>query len=124
MKTLVFTLLMLICILAVRAQQTPRLPNNKLPLSPYRLKPDSNFNKLFKGNIDSLANNKIIAGLNFNRPPAIKIDQMPVVRLNNTDPNMPIVQLDKTGYTMPVAGINQPKIYYMKKPGAKVKPLP
>ncbi|MDB4927338.1 hypothetical protein [Mucilaginibacter sp.] len=121
MKTLVFTALMLICILAVRAQQTPRLPNNKLPLPPYRLKPDSNFNKLFKGNIDSLANNP---DLNFNRPPAIKIDHMPVVRLRNTDPNMAIVQPDKTGYTMPVAGINQPKIYYMKKPGATVKPLP
>ncbi|MDB5032083.1 hypothetical protein [Mucilaginibacter sp.] len=124
MKTLIFTLLMLIYILAVRAQQTPRLPNNKLPLSPYSLKPDSNFNKLFKGNTDSLVSNRIIAGLNSNRPRATKIDRMPVVRLNNTDPNMLIVQPDKTGYTMPVAGINQPPIYYMKKPGAKVKPLP
>jgi hypothetical protein len=38
--------------------------------------------------------------------------------------NMPIVQTDRTAYNMPIAGMNQPRIYTMKKPNASPEVLP
>jgi hypothetical protein len=106
MKTIVLTVIMLAGILQVKAQQTPLQLNKKA---------DTAYWKLLKiqphtgpGSIITLGNNApVLAEINNGR--------MPIAKLRNTDLKMPVTQTDRTAYNMPVAGMNKPRVYYMKR---------
>ena len=51
------------------------------------------------------------------------VDNMPIANMPGRS-NMPIVQTDRTAYNMLVAGMQQPQIYTMKKPGTNPEVLP
>ncbi len=96
MKKIIITLIVLSFAFGVKAQQLQVLPKQQ-PLKPFKFSPDS----LSRNNLDN----------------------MPIARMQGNS-NMPIVQTDRTAYNMPAAGMNQPGVYTMKKPGASPEVLP
>ncbi len=120
MKTIIITLVVLGFAFSVNAQQLPILPKQQ-PLKQFRILPDSltrnNFS--FK-QLDSLHKKPLVT---VNVLGNANIDNMPIARTQGNS-NMPIVQTDRTAYNMPIAGMNQPRIYVMKKPGETPEVLP
>ncbi len=137
MKKIFITLVVLGFAFGVKAQQFPfglKAPQTGGLLKQHLLKPDSLIrNKFSFKKPDSLTENKILfMPLDSTRVKPMKsvniyananIDNMPIARMPGNS-NMPVVQTDRTAYNMPVAGMNQPRIYIMKKPGANPKVLP
>ncbi|MDB5157588.1 MAG: hypothetical protein JWR50_2295 [Mucilaginibacter sp.] len=71
----------------------------------------------YKPSQSSVYSNILISSTqSLNATTTVNPDNMPIAKLNNTDPGMPIIKTDRTAYTMPVAGKSQPTIYYMQKP--------
>jgi len=102
MRKIVITLVVLACAYGVKAQQAQGMLKQQL------LKTDSlGANRLKKINIIGNRN----------------VDNMPIAVMPGKS-NMPVVQTDRTAYTMPVAGINQPQVYTMAKPGANTIATP
>lgn len=123
MKKIVFTLVVMGFAFGVRAQQFPfglrQLPSSGLKQQ--LVKPDSlNLNSFLFKQPDSLKAKPIFK---VNVIGKVNIDNMPIARMPGNS-NMPIVQTDRTAYNMPIAGMNQPRIYTMKKPGANPEVLP
>jgi hypothetical protein len=137
MKKIVITLVILGFAFGVKAQQFPfglKAPQSGGLLKRQLLKPDSLIrNKFLFKKPDSLTGNRILfTPLDSTRVKAVKriniyananIDNMPIARMPGNS-NMPIVQTDRTAYNMPIAGMNQPRVYIMKKPGENPEVLP
>lgn len=120
MKKIIITLVVLGFAFSVNAQQRPLLPNQQ-PLKQFRILPDSIAgNKFSFKQLDSLHKKPLVT---VNVLGNANIDNMPIVRTQGNS-NMPVVQTDRTAYNMPIAGMNQPRIYTMKKPGEKPEVLP
>lgn len=124
MKKIVITLVVLGFAFGVKAQPFP----SELKVQPYSgllkqqlLKSDSlNRNSFLFKQPDSLKAKPIFK---VNVIGKVNIDNMPIARMPGNS-NMPIVQTDRTAYNMPIAGMNQPRIYTMKKPVANPEVLP
>jgi hypothetical protein len=124
MKKIVITLVALGFSFAVKAQQFPfglKAPQSVGLLKQQLLKPDSlGRNSLLFKQPDSLGAKPVFK---VNVTGKVNIDNMPIARMPGNS-NMPIVQTDRTAYNMPVAGMNQPRVYTMKKPGENPEVLP
>jgi len=126
MKKIVITLIVLGFAVGVKAQQFPfdaKVKEQQSPglLKQQLLKPDTlNRNSFMFKRPDSLGAKPVFK---VNVTGKVNIDNMPIARMPGNS-NMPIVQTDKTAYNMPIAGMNQPRVYIMKKPGVNPEVLP